>query len=231
MLGVHKGHLAALFLGLRRHMEGQGRSYRRTLARRSPRCALGAGRPRPAPRPGTSEPVGITSTCKLFWSAKAHNGTLAVHFLDLAHSGLNGPLLVLRRRGGGHAALSLLPYVLPPNSDVLSGCPVRAFLLAVNPAAKGSEHHPGNVVVVLHHLDVPKALGAHDAAAHASAWPMPTSKYSRPPGSQGRLPLLADGLVEIQTVLAAVQGQVRARNPLRSGPAPECRRGEYRVDC
>ena len=34
--------------------------------------------------------------------AKTHNGALAVHFLDLAHSSLNGPLLVLRRRGGGN---------------------------------------------------------------------------------------------------------------------------------
>ena len=62
--------------------------------------------------------------------------------------------------------------------------------------------------MVLHHLDIPEALGPHDPQ-HVVRLTDAHFKIQPAAGSQGLLPLLGDAPVEVQAVLAAVQGQMR----------------------
>ena len=72
---------------------------------------------------------------------------------------------------------------------------------------KGAEHHPGDTVEILDHLDVPKALSPHDTQ-HAVRLADAHFKLEPAAGDQGLHPLLGNGTVEVQSVLTAVQRQV-----------------------
>ena len=96
VLGVHKGHLAALFLGFRRHMERQRglAGGFRPIDLHDPPTGQTAHAQRHIQRQGT---CGDHIHLQIILIAKAHNGALAVHFLNLAHGRLDGPLFILRR--------------------------------------------------------------------------------------------------------------------------------------
>ena len=101
MLRVYKRHLAALFLGLRRHMKGQ-RSLTggfRSVDLHNAAPGQTAYAQRHVQGQGTG---GDHVHLQIILVAKTHNGALAVHFFDLAHGRFNGPLPILRRCGTGH---------------------------------------------------------------------------------------------------------------------------------
>ena len=71
---------------------------------------------------------------------------------------------------------------------------------------KGAVYHAGDARRVRHHLDIAEALGAHDAQ-HVVGLADAHLEIQAAAGVQGRAPFVADGPVEVQTVVAALQGR------------------------
>ena len=65
--------------------------------------------------------------------------------------------------------------------------------------------------MVLHHLDIPKALGPHDAE-HRVRLTDAHFKIEPAAGGQGRLPLFTDGPVKVQAVLPILIFYLNARS-------------------
>ena len=86
-------------------------------------------------------------------------------------------------------------------------CTICAFFSS-DLRAECAEHHSGDILVVLHHLNIAKALGAHDAQHRVR---LSDSNLKIEPSARHKAlsPLLGDAAVEIQTIFPSVQRQMR----------------------